>query len=534
MMGLTVFWIENLAASLLFVATVAACAGRLRRRWLRIGVWSTVETAIALFYAAVAALAAVLQFHRPPLAYRFWPALALAILFLAGSLWLGIKGLRRDGDGTTPTRAGTWPRGRLAVALAVALALHLMTFWNLDLALRHQMAECRAEAAALALSVAPPRIADRDNAAIVYEQAFDGLPNRLKSWDKISPETYRHWAEPDQPGFDARDPQLRRFLQTHANAIALLVKAAGKPGCYFEHDYYWPRVGDYYPELDEFRESARLLVLDARTKAANGDVRGAMRDIDAILAVSQCLRDMPTVVCLLVSITIEGMAVETLQHVVMTERVSSQDLSALRLEDVPSLRRSLERTMREEEAFQLALFADMEHARYGPAMAGPLLSVWRVLLLTDFMAGHREMSQQLRQTAAKPYYLAKPALNRLDNTIARASSPMFGIMYPAMSGFFLGAARAEAYRQAAQLGLAAIRYRDRHGRLPARLDDLAPEFIGIVPTDPFDGRPMKMKRSNRGLIVYSVGPDQIDDGGAPFDQYKLTGDIAFEVPDRKP
>jgi len=63
-----------------------------------------------------------------------------------------------------------------------------------------------------------------------------------------------------------------------------------------------------------------------------------------------------------------------------------------------------------------------------------------------------------------------------------------------------------------------------------------------VPLDPFDGKRMKIKRTEHGLIVYSIGPDEIDNGGTPIDQAKRlpgqsipqTGDITFEVPDRKP
>ena len=59
--------------------------------------------------------------------------LALAFRFVVGTLWLRIRGLRRVDDG--PRRP--WPelaRGKLAIACGVAVALHLMTFWNMDLA----------------------------------------------------------------------------------------------------------------------------------------------------------------------------------------------------------------------------------------------------------------------------------------------------------------------------------------------------------------------------------------------------------------
>ena len=34
-----------------------------------------------------------------------------------------------------------------------------------------------------------------------------------------------------------------------------------------------------------------------------------------------------------------------------------------------------------------------------------------------------------------------------------------------------------------------------------------------VPADPFDGKPLRCKRTDDGLIVYAVGPDGEDHGG---------------------
>ena len=83
-------------------------------------------------------------------------------------------GLRRQSEPAL-IRAGSWPRGRLAIALSVVVALHLMTFWNLDLAARQQLASLRIEAGALALWVAPPRVPDRDNAMVLYQKAFETM-----------------------------------------------------------------------------------------------------------------------------------------------------------------------------------------------------------------------------------------------------------------------------------------------------------------------------------------------------------------------
>ena len=63
--------------------------------------------------------------------------------------------------------------------------------------------------------------------------------------------------------------------------------------------------------------------------------------------------------------------------------------------------------------------------------------------------------------------------------------------------------------------LAIEQYRLSHGQLPTCLDDLIPAYLPDVPQDPFDGRPLRYRLREPGFIVYSIGPDETDDGGKP-------------------
>ena len=98
------------------------------------------------------------------------------------------------------------------------------------------------------------------------------------------------------------------------------------------------------------------------------------------------------------------------------------------------------------------------------------------------------------------------------------------------------ATEAEARRRLTRLALAALRYRALHNRLPEQLDELAGEFILALPNDPFDGKPMKLKQTASGAVLYSIGPDMVDDGGAPLEKEIppgkgcRPGDVVFELP----
>ncbi len=39
------------------------------------------------------------------------------------------------------------------------------------------------------------------------------------------------------------------------------------------------------------------------------------------------------------------------------------------------------------------------------------------------------------------------------------------------------------------------------------------DFLHAVPLDPFDNKPLRYRKDDQGVIVYSVGPDGKDDGG---------------------
>ena len=130
----------------------------------------------------------------------------------------------------------------------------------------------RTEAGALALSVAPARLPDRDNAVIVYQQACEamGLDETApggSTWEKKWQDAWREkWTmrqNSEKIGFDPHDPELRRFLKRQSAALALLRQAAAKPGCFFDRDYAHPSIEMLLPEIQPIRSEASLLRLDA-------------------------------------------------------------------------------------------------------------------------------------------------------------------------------------------------------------------------------------------------------------------------------
>src|SRR5262249_19797925 len=99
--------------------------------------------------------------------------------------------------------------------------------------------------------------------------------------------------------------------------------------------------------------------------------------------------------------------------------------------------------------------------------------------------------------------------------------------------------------RAAKLKLALLLFQAEKGRLPARLDELVPDFLVALPEEPFSGQPFRYRiskgersqpqpRTGRAkqdvpdgqAILWSVGPDGIDHGGIRQGDDQKMDDVA--------
>lgn len=126
--------------------------------------------------------------------------------------------------------------------------------------------------------------------------------------------------------------------------------------------------------------------------------------------------------------------------------------------------------------------------------------------------------QYLKSMARMIEITRKPWPQSLDEIIENASkasekskshevfSKMIGLSH--LSAETLIAARCTT------LTLAIERYRLSQNALPSSLNDLVPAYIDSIPTDPFTGKGLLYIHGANGYIIYSVGVNRTDDGGA--------------------
>jgi len=108
------------------------------------------------------------------------------------------------------------------------------------------------------------------------------------------------------------------------------------------------------------------------------------------------------------------------------------------------------------------------------------------------------------------------------------------LLWPALARMLQFDTRCTAEALAAQTALAIERHRLAEGYLPESLENLVPTYMEAVPKDPFDGWRLRYFTRENGFVVYSVGDDLTDNGGAERDSQKrdrrgkpLPWDITF-------
>jgi hypothetical protein len=100
------------------------------------------------------------------------------------------------------------------------------------------------------------------------------------------------------------------------------------------------------------------------------------------------------------------------------------------------------------------------------------------------------------------------------NIVLHADWIMARLMVPAVKQVSLSAWLGAAREQQALAAIALERFFAKRGAYPAKLEELVPEFLPVVPLDACDGKPLRYRTTESGCFkLWSVGFDGKDDAG---------------------
>jgi hypothetical protein len=505
-MGHTLIWLEGLAVALMSLALAASWAAR--GGMARI-LWVAFVSFVFLGPAALAVLGTY-QVHawRGSLVQTSWffYCLTWLLAFLASGVFLLRRALRRPEAGQARP-AATWLRRNLWLGWGGAVLVFVLTFWNMDLAARADLAIARQEAGALLLAMTASPVAESENAALVYAEAIKDLPAPVEN----------PWYDAAQRGFDARervdwkDPALAALVKKHEESLALLRKAAAMPKCSFDRQR---TVLDAVSDSDlPMRKipgrGAILLALDARVQATQGNLTRAFEDITAILGI---LRHVSAELGLVW--VWEVLAWRTLEEVLSLAPPGKDPLPALAIPELPPLVRKV----REEHALlgmvfpaaasQPSLILDNIRKKDGPWAALALETTvipTRVFIIPDEVAAMRKLFEGYYKSPRSSRDETPKDWADLRQSVETDPTGIYGTYYikPKHQVLLAEGSILATLRQTAQAGLAVAAYQRKSGRYPERLEQLVPEFLPATPVDPRDGQPLHLKRTADVIIVYA-------------------------------
>ncbi len=105
---------------------------------------------------------------------------------------------------------------------------------------------------------------------------------------------------------------------------------------------------------------------------------------------------------------------------------------------------------------------------------------------------------------------------------------------PALAAGEFDERMAEAVQALERAGIAIETFRAEGGRYPVGWDDLVPALLPTPPTDPWaaDGAPLRLLAppwDEAAILLYSVGPDGLDDGGRAYGTDTGIGDVVYVI-----
>ncbi len=323
----------------------------------------------------------------------------------------------------------------------------------------------------------------------------------IPSWGK-------GWAEKDQ---------VAAFLSNHAEAITAIHTAAHAGGGVRLPQDFRDGIAPLLTNLGKLRSGFRLLTLEFHLRARNGDTAGAIESLDTLFAVGRTLDSHPLLVSFMTRTAIDGIAIGHASQLLPVIEPSREELLAIQ----DALQRidyhaELENALIGERSFGMNSFG-------GPNVSGlgGIPERFIDFVATRSKVKYIDVMNQALSASSQPWQVGifnEPWLANWDPNSTNSFDRMVSILFPSLDSCFLAGGRQEARRLSLEAAIAAELYRRDYGNLPETLDNLVPDYLPAVPTDPFNGEPLRYVVNPRDFVIYALGEDLNDDLGSVEEQ----------------
>jgi hypothetical protein len=308
------------------------------------------------------------------------------------------------------------------------------------------------------------------------------------------------------------------------------------------------------PYLAVTKRCAQVLELRSVAELADGQSTNGLNDIELLLRVSDALHNPPLLISQLVHMAIVNIVLQPVWEGLAEHRWSDQQLialdSALAREDFLA---DYELAMRGERTCAISTYEIMRHTgeMLVPDKDGNSTTVKMTWMPNAFFYQNELAFAQLYQQWLFPLVdtntrTISPAVWRQVDAEVQAARKHFSLYstlarttVPALDPAVKKVAFSQSSIDLARVACALERYRVAHSHYPDSLDALEPTYIEQVPHDIINGQPLHYRHRSDGLFVlYSVGWNEIDDGGVPSPETNHgkvdwdTGDWVWQYPEK--
>jgi hypothetical protein len=309
----------------------------------------------------------------------------------------------------------------------------------------------------------------------------------------------------------------RKFVEANRDAIET-AHAARRSGAVARFPLKWENhIAMLLPHMQPLRKFIDVLRLDMEVRLADGETQAAVDDLLTLVGVSESLSNEPLMVSQLIRIACLNVAVESAQQLLAQEGLTDEQLRQI---GDAFARQDFQKAFRTALAGERWTFARTFDVGTSSLTDGGIdVPLWfRGADQAKGLEFYRKTDEAAEQSLLKAY----AAGAAIDAELAKLSKEpladrryaVTGVMFPAFQAAARAHLKGEALATLAETAVACERYRLATGELPAKLDDLVPQYLDTVPLDPFDEQPLRYVVDAQGARLYSIGQDFKDDGGA--------------------
>ncbi len=408
---------------------------------------------------------------------------------------------------------------------------------------------------------------------------FIRFPEFLKEHLKVEPPIYEERNEIErvttQRPWSAKDfPNVAAWLEANEKPLAIIVEATRRP------DYFSPIVSDgqyrsilsaRFPGVQICRYLAVALVTRSMLRIENGKLDLAWQDLLAAHRLGRLVGRGATLIEGLVGFAIDAKTTTAdLAYLQFANLNSQQTLERLndlkKLPSLPSVADKVEyaerflyleslQTVRRYGVGWIANISGGESKKATPEELKILNSIdWTPALKSanryyNLMVGAMRLKSRAEREAEFDKFGQDLAALKSDERLATLAKilaetkPMdrvsiakdigdilIALVMPALWKVRTAQDRGAQTESNLHVAFALAAFHADNGRYPAQLADLAPKYLASVPDDLFSGQALIYRPNDKSYLLYSVGPNDKDDGGRGKDDDPPGDDLVVKMP----